>query len=82
MAITDDSIEARLGLVKPNFIVDPVAESDFYAYRSDINIGTLVEGLQEDLVTGLAPKRLVWGPLRGRKDPHSPQINERVEPNH
>ena len=67
MAITSDSIEARFGLVKPNFIVDPDAESDFYAFRSDIDIGHLVEGLQEDLVTGLAPKRLVWGPFGGGK---------------
>ena len=62
-----DSIETRFGLVKPNFIVDPDAESDFYAYRSDVDIGALVEGLHEDVVTGLAPKRLVWGPFGGGK---------------
>ena len=67
MVTSHDSIEKRFGLIKPNFIVDPDAESDFYAYRSDIDIATLVEGLQEDLVTGLAPKRLVWGPFGGGK---------------
>ena len=61
------SIETRFGLIKPNFIVNPDVESDFYAYRSDIDITALVEGLQEDLVTGLAPKRLVWGPFGGGK---------------
>jgi len=67
MASLGDSIEARFGLVKPNFIVDPDTESDFYAYRTDVDIVALVEGLQEDLVTGLAPKRLVWGPFGGGK---------------
>ena len=61
------SIEARFGLIKPNFIVNPDVESDFYAFRSDIDITALVESLQEDLVTGLAPKRLVWGPFGGGK---------------
>lgn len=65
--VTSESIEERFGLVKPNFIVDPDIEADFYAYRSDINIGAVVESLQEDLLTGLAPKRLVWGPFGGGK---------------
>lgn len=65
--VTSESIEERFGLVKPNFIVDPNMEADFYAYRSDINIGAVVESLQEDLLTGLAPKRLVWGPFGGGK---------------
>ena len=59
--------EERFGLTKPNFIVDPTTESDFYAYRSDINIGAQIESLREDLVTGLAPKRLVWGRFGGGK---------------
>ena len=67
MTTAGHSIEKRFGLIKPNFIVDSDAESDFYAYRSDIDIAALVEGLQEDLVTGLAPKRLVWGPFGGGK---------------
>ena len=67
MTTAGHSIEKRFGLIKPNFIVDSDAESDFYAHRSDIDIAALVEGLQEDLVTGLAPKRLVWGPFGGGK---------------
>lgn len=65
--VTNESIEERFGLVKANFIVDPDIEAGFYAYRSDINIGAVVESLQEDLLTGLAPKRLVWGPFGGGK---------------
>lgn len=67
MTSMSDSIETRYGLTKPNFIVDPDTESDFYAYRSDIDILAQVESLREDLVTGLAPKRLVWGPYGGGK---------------
>ena len=65
--VNNELIEERFGLVRPNFIVDPDMEADFYAYRSDINIGAVVESLQEDLLTGLAPKRLVWGPFGGGK---------------
>ena len=64
---SDDTIQSRFGLSKPNFIVDPDAEADFYAFRSDVDINAEVESLQEDLVTGLAPKRLVWGPYGGGK---------------
>ena len=67
MQSTNDTIQGRFGLSKPNFIVDPDAEADFYAFRSDVDIGAQVESLQEDLVTGLAPKRLVWGPYGGGK---------------
>lgn len=65
--VTSESIEERFGLVKPNFIVDPDMEANFYAYRSDVNIGAVVESLQEDLLTRLSPKRLVWGPFGGGK---------------
>ena len=79
MVISGDTVEERFGLVKPNFIVDPSTEADFYARRSDIDIGAQVEGLQEDLVTGLAPKRLVWGPFGGGKTHTLHKITRELE---
>jgi len=61
------SVEERFGLASSNFIVNPVAEADFWARRSDVDINTLVENLRVDLLVGLAPKRFVWGRYGGGK---------------
>ena len=61
-----ESIAERFGLVRDNFILDPIVDSDCFA-REDIAVQEIAEGLDIDLVTGLAPKRLVWGPYGGGK---------------
>ena len=60
------SLERAFGLARPNFILDPAADWECFA-RRDIKVGAIVEGLQIDLVTRLAPKRLLWGPYGGGK---------------
>jgi len=60
------SLEQAFGLNRPNFILDPVQDWGCFA-RRDINVGAIVEGLQINLVTRLAPKRLLWGPYGGGK---------------
>jgi hypothetical protein len=59
-------LERAFGLARPNFILDPSTDWECFA-RRDINVGAIVEGLQIDLVTRLAPKRLLWGPYGGGK---------------
>lgn len=59
-------IADRFGLSRDNFILDPVTDFECFA-RDDIAIQEIAEGLDVDLVTGLAPKRLVWGPYGGGK---------------
>jgi len=62
----DKSLEATFGLARPNFILSPAADWECFA-RRDINVPGIVEGLRIDLVTQLAPKRLLWGPYGGGK---------------
>jgi len=59
-------IGKRYGLRRENFILDPVEDVDCFA-RTDVDTSVIAEGLEIDLVTGLAPKRLVWGPYGGGK---------------
>src|SRR5687767_2422930 len=60
------SLEQAFALTRPNFILDPEQDWPCFA-RRDINVTSIVEGLQIDLVTKLAPKRLLWGPYGGGK---------------
>src|SRR3989442_334779 len=60
------SLERAFGVARSNFILDPAADWECFA-RRDINVGSIVEGLQIDLITRLAPKRLLWGPYGGGK---------------
>ena len=60
------TIEERYGMRRPNFILDPVEDIECFV-RNDIDTGGIAESLEVDLVTGLAPKRLVWGPYGGGK---------------
>lgn len=57
----NDGIGARYGLARDNFIPDPLLDTDCFA-RDDVDTKQIAESLDIDLVTGLAPKRLVWGP--------------------
>lgn len=54
------------GLRRDNFILDPLADFACFA-RDDIKTSELADSLDIDLVTGLAPKRLVWGPYGAGK---------------
>ncbi len=56
----------QFGLRRDNFILDPLKDTDCFA-RDDIKTQIIAESLEVDLVTGLAPKRLVWGPYGGGK---------------
>lgn len=60
------TIGQRYGLRRENFILDPLKDIDCFA-RDDIDTRVIAESLDIDLVTGLAPKRLVWGPYGGGK---------------
>ncbi len=57
---------SQYGLRRENFILDPLVDIDCFA-RDDIRTQTIAESLEIDLVTGLAPKRLVYGPYGGGK---------------
>lgn len=59
-------IAQRYGLRRENFILDPLEDTDCFA-RDDIKTQAIAESLDIDLITGLAAKRLVWGPYGGGK---------------
>lgn len=59
-------VGSRYGLRRDNFILDPLTDQRCFA-RDDIKTHAIAESLDIDLVTGLAPKRLVWGPYGGGK---------------
>ena len=60
------SVGERYGLLRDNFILDPLSDTECFA-REDIRTQAIADGLDIDLVTGMAPKRLVWGPYGGGK---------------
>lgn len=66
MSEENNRIGARYGLARDNFIPDPLIDTDCFA-RDDVDTKQIAESLDIDLVTGLAPKRLVWGPYGGGK---------------
>lgn len=55
------------GLKRPNFILDPKEDADFYAPRTGVDIPKLIEGIQVNLVTERPPKRFFWGIYGGGK---------------
>ena len=59
-------IGQQYGMRRDNFILDPLIDTGCFA-RDDIKTQVIAESLDIDLVTGLAPKRLVWGPYGGGK---------------
>lgn len=64
--MSNASVGLAYGLRRNNFILDPEADTDCFA-RDDIHTTFLADSLDIDLVTGLAPKRLVWGLYGGGK---------------
>jgi hypothetical protein len=59
-------IAADYGLKRDNFILDPITDYECFA-RDDIPTREIAESLDIDVVTGLAPKRLVFGPYGAGK---------------
>jgi hypothetical protein len=66
--MTNDSnpMGQAYGLRRDNFILDPLEDTECFA-RNDINTHIIAESLDIDLVTKLAPKRLVFGPYGAGK---------------
>jgi len=64
-----NNIQNRFGLSRSNFILNPLSDedADFFADRTGVNVGKIIEDLQIDLATGLPPKRMLWGPYGGGK---------------
>ncbi len=60
------TLASKFGLKRDNFILDPVTDHKCFA-RDDIKTQEIAESLDVDVVTGLAPKRLVWGPYGAGK---------------
>ena len=65
--MANEGIAKWFGLRRSNFIIDPKKDTDLYAWRADISISSMVEDLQVNLVTQVAPKRLFWGIYGGGK---------------
>lgn len=66
MPIESGSVAERFALTRSNFVLDP--ERDFKCFaRSDIDVAGLVDRLNVDLVTDLAPKRMFYGPYGAGK---------------
>lgn len=63
----NEGIAKWFGLKRSNFILDPRTDSDFYAKRTGIDINSIVNNLQVDLVTDVSPKRFFWGIYGGGK---------------
>lgn len=63
---TGEAIDRTYGLRRENFILDPLKDTACFA-RTDVDTRVIAESLDTDLVTALAPKRLVWGPYGGGK---------------
>jgi len=55
-----ETVSVRFGLRRENFILDPVSDTQCFA-RDDIPIQEIASSLDIDVVTGLAPKRLITG---------------------
>ncbi len=62
-----NNIAEWFGLKRPNFILNPRSDAEFYAQRTGIDIPKLIEGLQVNLVTERPPKRFFWGRYGGGK---------------
>jgi Cdc6-like AAA superfamily ATPase len=61
------SVAEWFGLKRPNFILDPKDDCEFYAHRTGVDIPKIIEGLQVNLVTDRPPKRIFWGIYGGGK---------------
>ena len=66
MTSGNQGVGATYGLTRDNFIPDPLRDTNCFA-RDDVDTKKIAESLDIDLLTGLAPKRLVWGPYGGGK---------------
>jgi Cdc6-like AAA superfamily ATPase len=62
-----NNIAEWFGLKRPNFILEPKKDADFYAPRTGVDIPKLEEGILVNLVTDRPPKRFFWGIYGGGK---------------
>ena len=60
------AVAEKYGLQRENFILDPLRDFECFA-RIDIDTRKIAQDLDTDLITGLAPKRLFYGPYGGGK---------------
>jgi len=77
--MNNDDIAGWFGLRRPNFIINPRVDFDFYAPRSGVNVPQIVESLRVNLVTRVPPKRLFWGDYGGGKTHTLFNIARRLE---
>lgn len=62
-----NEVSSWFGLKRPNFILDPHTDAEFYAPRTGVDIPILLEGIQINLITERPPKRFFWGMYGGGK---------------
>jgi len=74
-----NSVAEWFGLKRPNFILDPKEDADFYAPRTGVDIPKIEEGIQVNLVTDRPPKRFFWGIYGGGKTHTLFHITRRLE---
>ena len=55
------SVKDRFKLKENNFIIDPKKECRFFSERQEVDLDSISNSLRTDIVTDLAPKRLIWG---------------------
>jgi len=65
--MANEGIAKWFGLRRSNFILNPRTDAAFYATRTGVDIPSIVENLQVDLVTEVSPKRFFWGIYGGGK---------------
>jgi len=59
--LENSSVSDRFHLEENNFIIDPKKECRFFAERQEVDLQSISNSLRTDIVTDLAPKRLIWG---------------------
>jgi hypothetical protein len=60
------TVASRFGMTRENFILDPITDTKCFA-RDDVDFHRIARDLDIDVVTGLAPKRLISGPYGAGK---------------
>ncbi len=77
--MSSNIVSEWFGLKRPNFILDPKSDSEFYAKRTGVDIPSIVEGLEINLVTDRPPKRFFWGLYGGGKTHTLNNISRQLE---
>src|ERR1700731_1920475 len=77
--MVDSDIAGWFGLKRPNYIINPGTDAEFYAPRSRVNIPQIVENLRVNLITNLPPKRMFWGLYGGGKTHNLFKVAQELE---